>query len=363
MSTPLELFFDLVFVVAIAGAAAGLHHAIGADHALDGLQRYLRTFFAIWWAWMNFTWFASAYDCDDVPYRIVVFVQLTGALIMAAGASASFDSGDATIITFGYVVMRVAMVTQWLRAGAADPATQATARRYAIGIAVVQVGWVALLLVPPGWGLPGFLILAAAELAVPVWAERAALTPWHPHHIAERYGLFTIIVLGESVLAASRAIQVVIDAGALTGEMIAICGGGLLIVFALWWLYFDEPGHASLTSFWRAFAWGYGHYLVFAAAAAVGAGLAVVIDRAAGRSTIAPIMAGMAVAIPVAVYILSLWMLRFRHRAEPAGAWLGPMAAAAVLATPVLPHPTLALGVLLAGLVGWKVIAAGPAVQ
>jgi low temperature requirement protein LtrA len=363
VATPLELFFDLVFVVAIAGAAAGLHHAIGADHALDGLHRYLRTFFAVWWAWMNFTWFASAYDCDDVPYRIVVFVQLIGALILAAGAPTAFEDGDATIITVGYVVMRLAMVTQWLRAGAADAARRATARRYAIGIAVVQVGWVALLFAPPGWRVPGFLVLAAAELAVPVWAERAAPTPWHPHHITERYGLFTIIVLGESVLAASRAIQVVIDAGAFTGEMIAISGGGLLIVFALWWLYFDEPEHATLTSFRRAFTWGYGHYLVFAAAAAVGAGLAVVIDRAAGRSTISPVTAGMAVAIPVAGYLLSLWMLRFGHRANQAGAaWLGPVAAAVVLAMPLLPQPTLAIGLLLAGLVGWKVIAARPAV-
>ena len=70
VATPLELFFDLVFVVAIAQAAGGLHHAIADGHALEGLIGYLMVFFAIWWAWMNFTWFASAYDCDDVPYRL-----------------------------------------------------------------------------------------------------------------------------------------------------------------------------------------------------------------------------------------------------------------------------------------------------
>src|SRR6187402_3508026 len=67
-ATPLELLFDLVFVVAIAQAAAGLHHSIAEAHVLAGLAGYLMVFFAIWWAWMNFTWFASAYDCDDVPY-------------------------------------------------------------------------------------------------------------------------------------------------------------------------------------------------------------------------------------------------------------------------------------------------------
>src|SRR5471030_3410623 len=79
-STPLELFFDLVFVVAISQAAGELHHAIAAGRTLEGLAGYLLVFFAIWWAWMNFTWFASAYDCDDVPYRLAVFVQMAGAL-------------------------------------------------------------------------------------------------------------------------------------------------------------------------------------------------------------------------------------------------------------------------------------------
>ena len=80
--TPLELLFDLVFVVAIAQAAAAFHHSISEAHAVEGLVGFLAVFFGIWWAWMNFTWFASAYDCDDVPYRLAVFLQITGALIL-----------------------------------------------------------------------------------------------------------------------------------------------------------------------------------------------------------------------------------------------------------------------------------------
>src|SRR5688572_12628855 len=92
VSTPLELFFDLVFVVAVARAAAGLHHAIAELHVGAGLIGFAMVFFAIWWAWMNFTWFASAYDCDDVAYRCAVFVQITGALVMAAGIPAMFEA-------------------------------------------------------------------------------------------------------------------------------------------------------------------------------------------------------------------------------------------------------------------------------
>ena len=101
-------------------------------------------FFAIWWAWMNFTWFASAYDCDDVPYRLAVFVQIAGALIMAAGVPAMFEERTPNLATIGgYVVMRLVLVAQWLRAAAADPERRTTAHRYALGITLLQVAWVA----------------------------------------------------------------------------------------------------------------------------------------------------------------------------------------------------------------------------
>ena len=90
-STPLELLFDLCFVVAIAQAGSELHHGLAAGHVFDAVRGYLLVFFAIWWAWMNFTWFASAYDSDDVPYRLAVFAQMAGALIIAAGVPRAFE--------------------------------------------------------------------------------------------------------------------------------------------------------------------------------------------------------------------------------------------------------------------------------
>jgi low temperature requirement protein LtrA len=251
-STPLELLFDLVFVVAISQAASGLHHAIAEAHALEGLIGYLMVFFAIWWAWMNFTWFASAYDCDDVPYRLAVFVQIAGALILAAGVPAMFDTHVPNMATLtGYVVMRLAIVAQWLRAAASDPDHRVTARRYAAGITIVQLAWVGMLWVPDLW-VPGFLTLAAFELAVPVWAERAAPTTWHPQHIAERYGLLTLIVLGESILAATVAIQSALASGEAASALLLLIIGGLLIAYSMWWVYFDRPVHDLLTSLGKA---------------------------------------------------------------------------------------------------------------
>ena len=84
-ATPLELLFDLTFVVAIAAVVPEFAHAIVEGHPLEGLVGYLLAFFAIWWAWMNFTWFASAFDCDDALYRVLTFVQMAGVLVLAAG--------------------------------------------------------------------------------------------------------------------------------------------------------------------------------------------------------------------------------------------------------------------------------------
>ncbi len=113
-ATPLELFFDLTFVVAVAQASAAVHHAFVNGDGGHTLIVFPLVFFAIWWAWMNFTWFASAYDTDDVPYRIAVFVMMTGVLILAAGIPRAFVDTSFGVMTVGYVVMRLAMVTLWL---------------------------------------------------------------------------------------------------------------------------------------------------------------------------------------------------------------------------------------------------------
>src|SRR4051812_19180665 len=140
-STPLELLFDLCFVVAVAQAALELHHAVAEDHLGSGLLGYLTVFFAIWWAWMNFSWFATVFDTDDVAYRLTTLVQIAGGLVLAAGVPASVERGDFAIITWGYVIMRLAMVVQWLRAAAADPGHRPISLAYAAGITVVQIGW------------------------------------------------------------------------------------------------------------------------------------------------------------------------------------------------------------------------------
>ncbi|MDH6435098.1 low temperature requirement protein LtrA [Streptomyces sp. SAI-144] len=314
VASPLELFFDLCFVVAIAQAGVGLVHAIAEGHAGEGILNYAMVFFAIWWAWMNFTWFASAYDNDDALYRVVTLVQIAGVLVLAAGVSRAFEDHEFLAVLLGYVIMRLALITQWLRVARSSEGPERTmALRYAFGVLLCQVGWLGLLVLPEGGRAWVFLVMAVLEMCVPPFAERDHPTSWHPHHIAERYGLFTIIVLGETIAAATVAVKSGIDENDALDELLPIAMGGLLIIFAAWWIYFVVPIHGHLRSNKQAFLWGYGHYLVFASAAAIGAGLEVAVEQTVGKAHISTLAASAAVTLPTALYLLTVWALHSRY--------------------------------------------------
>ena len=318
-STNLELLFDLTFVVAVAQAAHSFAEHLIEGHVGGGIGGYLSVFFAIWWAWVNFTWFASAFDTDDVFYRLLTLVQMTGVLVLAAGVPRAFDGGFTTV-TVGYVIMRVAMLIQWVRAGLGDPASRATCFRYAGGIAVVQLGWILRLALPQSLGWLGFVVLALAEMAVPYWAEQPGMTSWHPSHIAERYGGFTIIVLGEGISQVGLAFQSSFSASGVTLRLGITAGEGLILLFALWWIYFArDPGDALRERPHLAYFWGYGHYLLFAAVAAVAASLDVGITAlhpasgpASGHVALSRVSIALAVAVPVAIYLLALGVMMGR---------------------------------------------------
>src|SRR5581483_11067003 len=272
-SSHLELFFDLTFVVGVSRASEALHEQLAAGHVAHGIVGFMAGFFAIWWAWMNFTWFASGHESDDVSYRLLALVQMAGVLVLAAGITRAIEHDRFAISTAGYVIMRTGLVADWLRVARDQPAARVRAQRYALGMTVLQVLWILRLAAPSSLTVETFVPLGIAELLVPVWAERAGHTPmFNARHIEERYGLFTLIVLGETVLAATTGFQAVLDRDGFSAELLAVGLGGLVLAFSVWWLYFDHPGHLTPTPK-QAFRWGYGHVVVFLALTALGAGV------------------------------------------------------------------------------------------
>ena len=129
---------------------------------------------------------------------------------------------------------------------------------------------------------------------------------FHAEHIVERYGLFTLIVLGESILAATIGVQQAIAARGLSFEILAVAVGGLVIVFSVWWIYFTRPGEPDLSTDRKAFVWGYGHLPIFGGLAAFGAGVQVAIDALDPDMEVTTRVGALAVTIPIAVAMAAM---------------------------------------------------------
>lgn len=346
-ATPLELLFDLTFVAAFGVAGNQLAHGIAEQHIAGAVTGFLFAMFAIVWAWINYSWFASAFDTDDWLFRLLTMLQMVGVIVLAIGLPAMFASIyegeviDNRVMVAGYVIMRIAMLAQWLRAAHGNPQYRAVAKTYAIMVGLAQVAWVTILILP--LDLAGFAIAAVfasiLDVGAPIVAEakgarHGGMTPWHAHHIAERYGLLAIIALGETVFGTLAAARVLTDTEGWTFSSIMVIGLGVVLTFGLWWSYFMLPS-ATILSVQRskAFPWGYGHFFVFGSIAAIGAGLHVIGYVYDEHYHVSTFVAIASIAIPVITFMLSLYLLHsWLVSAFAKNAWVQTTA----LALPVL---------------------------
>jgi low temperature requirement protein LtrA len=314
-STPLELLFDVTFVAAFAQASDQAAHLIAEGHAPAAAGGFVFVTLAVCWAWVSFSWFASAFDTDDWFFRLMTMVQMVGVLILALGTPPVFESIDAGGpldiggLVAGYIVMRVAMLAQLLRAARQDPASRPAALILAASIAVAQIGWVLLALVPVPLGVlaPLLVVLYAIELGGPLLAARMfGHLPWHAHHIAERYGLFMIITLGEVILGTIAAVSGVVGRVGWSGEAVMVAVAGIGLAFGLWWSYFVVPfGEILARHRRRAWVLAYGGIVVFCSTAALGAGLHAAAYLAGGEATIGIPGAVVAITVPILVSTVS----------------------------------------------------------
>jgi low temperature requirement protein LtrA len=318
-ATPLELLFDLTFVVAFSQAGSQTAHLLEVGDIGSALLAFSFATFAVSWAWINYSWLASAYDNDDIFFRIATLIEMVGVLVLALGLPRFFHSIedgvhlDNGVVVAGYVIMRVATVALWLRAARHDPERRSTCLAYAMNISIAQVGWVVLIFVdlPLPEMLAWSALLILFELAGPIYAEfRFPQTPWHPHHIAERYGLLVIITLGEVILGTILAISAVVDVEDWSVQAVLVAIGGTTLAFAMWWVYFMLPSGPVLARHRRrGFVWGYGHMVLFGSIAAVGAGLHVAANVISHEAHVDAVFALWCVALPVLVFEFALFTL------------------------------------------------------
>ena len=319
VATPLELLFDLTFVVGFGVAASEFAHMLAEDHVGAGLLGFSLATFAVCWAWINFSWFASAYDTDDWIYRLMTMLQMVGVVIMALGFPplfASIEHGDHVdnrVMVAGYVVMRISLVAQWLRAAKQDPAHRSACLTYAIAVTVAQIGWIGTIFLHASVPVTFVIValLVAVEAMGPVIAEtRKGGTPWHAHHITERYGLLTIIALGEGVVGTVASVSAVVGAQGWSFDAVFVTVAGIGLTFGMWWTYFVVPQadllHAHRE---RSFWFGYLPIVTLGSIVATGAGLHAAAYYIEHHSKLGSVETVSSVAVPVATYVASIYLL------------------------------------------------------
>jgi low temperature requirement protein LtrA len=369
-ATPLELLFDLTFVIAFGASANELAHFLAEGHVAAGVGAFAFATFAVSWAWINFAWFASAYDTDDWIFRLITMVQMVGVLILALGLPTMFESFrggdhlDNRVMVLGYVVMRIAMVFQWLRAARQDPGRSHICRTYVATIVVSQVLWVALTLaeLPIATTFALAVVPSLIELSGPALAEtRGGGTPWHPHHIAERYGLVIIIALGEGLIGTMASLSATVgpDGPGWSLEVAVLGVAGTALTFGMWWIYFVvESGRVLAARPERAFGWGYGHMVLFGATVGVGAGMHATAYFIDGHSTLSATGALLCVAVPLAVYVVGLFALyaQLTRTFDPFHLWLLLGSAVCLVAAVLVAPAGLAWATAVLALTPWVTV-------
>jgi low temperature requirement protein LtrA len=275
-ATWLELFFDLVFVAAVAQLA----NALTADPTTARFFEFLGLFVPVWWAWMGFTFYANRFDTDDLPYRLLMLLAMFGVAVLATTIPSVFD-GATTGFPLAYVAVRVVLLVLYARASRHVPEARALARTFLSLFGLALLIWLASLAVEPPWTYVLWGTALAIELVTPIPAWRLLRdAPVHPRHLPERFGLLTLIVLGESVFAVVVGVSKVSwDLGSAVAA-----ASGFVVAAALWWIYFDFIDEGALTArgIFGGLTYTYMHYFVVVGLAALGAGVKLAILAAGG---------------------------------------------------------------------------------
>jgi low temperature requirement protein LtrA len=238
--TWLELFYDLVFVVAVSQLA----HTLGKEVTPSGFLAFVELFIPVWWAWIGSTFYANRFDTDTVIRRILMAVQMLAIAALAVNIHHGLNESSVGF-ALSYAVARLVLVFEYLWAGYCIPAARDLTTHYAMGFALAAMGWIASVFVPLPYRSLFWAVGLIIDFATPLTGQdhQARLLP-NAEHLPERFGLFTIIVLGEAVT--SVIIGVAEVQWSLMNGICAILGFG--VAFCLWWLYFDNVSGSSLKS-------------------------------------------------------------------------------------------------------------------
>ncbi|TML26149.1 MAG: low temperature requirement protein A [Actinobacteria bacterium] len=275
-ATWLELFFDLVFVAAVSQLA----NALSAEPTTARFFEFLGLFVPVWWAWMGFTFYANRFDTDDLVYRLLMLCAMFGVAVLATTIPSVFE-GATRGFPIAYVAVRIVLVTLYARTIRHVAEARALATSFVGAFSFSLLIWLASLAVDRPWAYLLWGVALAIELAAPIPAWRLLRdAPVDRRHLPERFGLLTLIVLGESVLAVVLGVSKVSwDSGSAVAAAM-----GFMVAAALWWIYFDFLDEGALTArgIFGGLTYTYMNYFVVAGLTALGVGVKLAIFASGG---------------------------------------------------------------------------------
>ena len=307
----LELFFDLVF----AGAVGQLAGALQDHPGLGTLARFAMLFTPIWWLWMQLSFYADRHESEDLAHRAAILSAMLGCVVLAASAPRAL-SGHTTEFVIAFTVLRGLQLVLYARARRHLPVTRALYTGYLVFFGAGGALWLSSLTMP---GLPRYALWAAAlltdlagELTILAPSRRV---PVNPCHLADRFQIFVLIVLGESVarLISAAAIR------PWSVPLAVVLAAALLNLAALWWAWLTAADRDALDSPRAIAQFTAANLPIVASIAAASAGLHTAILAAHGGGTIgdgprAALYGG------VSIYLLAAALLPSRKLTSPARA-------------------------------------------
>jgi low temperature requirement protein LtrA len=293
-ATWLELFYDLVFVVAVAA----LGHRLLIDHDWGGALAFGGLFVPLWWSWASFTFYADRYDTDDLGQRLLAVGQMVAIALMAASISGD-ESDSVAAFAVAFVMARLILLSMYVRAYRHVAATRPLVIGYLRGFAAGGAFWLVSIWVPDPTRFILWGIGLAIDFATPYIMRRVqAQVPLSLSHLPERFGLFTILVLGESIAAVIAALSHAHWEGVTTFAAIV----GVITASGLWWIYFDNlegrvvRRRKGQRTAWKPTVWIYSHLPLAIGLTATGIGLEFLVAQE-GHATRWVAIGGMALAL------------------------------------------------------------------
>jgi low temperature requirement protein LtrA len=278
-TTWLELFYDLIFIVTISGLAHNLSHNI----SLSNFLAFGALFIPVWWIWISATLYDNWFDCEiDLAHRLLILLQMNILVVLAANMHQGLNDNSIGC-AISYVAVRIITIVEYLRAGHYIPEARPLTTRFTISFAIASGFWLISAFAPLPWRFILWTVGILVDLGTPrlVGMQLLKQFPVHIDHLVERLGLFTIIVLGESIVGV---------VGGFTEQewdfwplMTAVLGLG--IAFCLWWIYFDSVDSSPLISVRSgnvkiSLLWLYSHLILAMSLTTIGVGIKYIVSSA-----------------------------------------------------------------------------------